>query len=111
MPKVGEHKFKKGELNYALISPSGVPIPTTLNVICSASELQCAVPNCQVLASDWHHIKHRKKIRGPENKRAISAFFAKQIPLCFRHHKLVHSGKYDGPSLKKLKGYTPSDFD
>jgi hypothetical protein len=23
---------------------------------------------------------------------------------------MVHSGKYDGPSLRKLLGYTPSDF-
>jgi hypothetical protein len=64
-----------------------------------------------VPAAEWHYIRHRKKIRGPEGKRAISAYFAKQIPLCLAHHRLVHSGKYDGPSLRKLKGYTPSDFD
>jgi hypothetical protein len=32
------------------------------------------------------------------------------VPLCLSHHQLVHSGKYDGPSIRKLPGYTPSDF-
>jgi hypothetical protein len=32
------------------------------------------------------------------------------VPLCLSHHKLVHNGKYDGPSIRKLPGYMPSDF-
>jgi hypothetical protein len=36
---------------------------------------------------------------------------AKQIPVCAQHHHLIHSGKYDGPSLRKMKGYTLSNFD
>lgn len=36
---------------------------------------------------------------------------AKQIPICKRHHNLIHLGKYDGPSLRKLKGFTPEDFE
>jgi hypothetical protein len=52
MPTVGEHKFRKGELNYALVIPTGVPIPTTLTAVRSASELQCAVPNCIVPAAE-----------------------------------------------------------
>jgi hypothetical protein len=111
MPTVGEHKFRNGELNYMLCTPTGIPIPKTLNPVCSASDLECAIPNCVNRASQWHHIRHRKNIRSSENKRAITAFYAKQIPLCLKHHTLVHSGKYDGPSLRKLKGYTPSDFD
>ena len=44
-------------------------------------------------------------------QRKISAYTAKQIPLCLFHHNQVHSGKYDGPSLRKLKGYVPADFE
>jgi len=56
-------------------------------------------------------VKHRKRIKGSHSQRAIYAYTAKQIPLCKNHHLLVHAGKYDGPSLRKLPGYTPSDFD
>lgn len=112
MPRVnGKIKFGTRELNYMLAIPKGVSIPITLNAICAASELECAIPNCTLQAEHWHHIKHRKKIKGNSVQRAIYAYTAKQIPLCASHHKLVHAGKYDGPSLRKLPGYTPSDFE
>jgi hypothetical protein len=111
MPTVGEHKFKDGQLNYMLVTPKGVPLPITLNAVCSAEELDCAIPNCMQKAKEWHHVKHRKRLKGNSLQRAIHAYTAKQIPLCLNHHNLVHSGKYDGPSLRKLPGYTPSDFD
>ena len=111
-PTAGDKiKFANGDLNYMLVIPKGAPLPITLTAVCSASELNCAVPNCTIKASEWHHIKHRKKIKGNQKQRAIYAYTAKQIPLCKNHHNLVHSGKYDGPSLRKLPGYTPSDFD
>jgi len=104
--------FKTGQtLNDMLVIPEGVPLPVTLTAVCSAKELDCAVPNCTLKAEQWHHIKHRKKLKGNKVLKRISAYTAKQIPLCKNHHGLVHSGKYDGPSLRKLPGYTPSDFD
>jgi group II intron reverse transcriptase/maturase len=114
MPKAGKvkwHVSPKGQLNNVLVVPIGVPIPQTLSIICSAKDLPCAIPNCPNSASEWHHIKHRKRIKGKELQKKISAYTAKQIAVCKRHHQLIHSGKYDGPSLRKLKGYTPSDFD
>lgn len=112
MPKVGgKIKFSAGNLNYMLVIPKGNSLPITLTAVCSASELNCAVPNCTLKAFAWHHIRHRKRIKGNHIQRSIYAYTAKQIPLCKNHHSLVHSGKYDGPSLRKLLGYTPSDFD
>lgn len=111
MPTVGEHKFRDGQLNYMLTIPKGVSLPITLNAICSAEELDCAIPNCTLKAKEWHHIKHRKRIKGNSLQRSINAYVAKRIPLCLNHHNLIHSGKYDGPSIRKLPGYTPSDFD
>lgn len=112
MPKVGEKiKFGTGQLNYMLAIPKGISIPISLTAICSAKELKCAIPNCTLQAEHWHHIKHRKKIKGNSIQRAIYAYTAKQIPLCANHHKLVHAGKYDGPSLRKMHGYIPSNFD
>ncbi len=102
--------FRKGKLSKMLVKVEGVPIPITLTAVASAHELECSIPNCLMKAEEWHHVKHRKKFKGPTNMKAISAYFAKQIPLCKLHHKLVHSGKYDGPSLRKLPGYTPSSF-
>ena len=111
VPTVGEHKFRDGQLNYMLAIPKGVSLPTTLNAICSAEQLDCAIPNCTLKAKEWHHVKHRKRIKGNSLQRSINAYVAKQIPLCLNHHNLIHSGKYDGPSIRKLRGYTPSDFD
>jgi retron-type reverse transcriptase len=111
MPTVGEHKFKDGELNYMLIIPKSVPLPRTLSSVASAKELGCAIPNCTQKAKEWHHVKHRKRIKGNSIQRSINAYLAKQIPLCADHHHLVHNGKYDGPSIRKLPGYTPSNFD
>ena len=89
----------------------GVPVPKSLNIVCSASELPCAVPGCPNQAEHWHHVKHQKKIKGKDHQKHVLALTAKQIPVCKPHHHLIHSGKYDGPSLRKMKGYTPSDFD
>ncbi len=106
----GKISFKKGDISKMLIKVEGVSIPTTLTAIASASELDCAVPNCTLRASEWHYLKHRKKYKGSSRKKSISTYFAKQIPLCTNHHKLIDAGKYDGPSLRKLPGYAPSDF-
>jgi hypothetical protein len=89
----------------------GVPVPKTLNIVCSASELPCAVPGCPNQAEHWHHVKHQKKIKGKDHQKIVLALTAKQIPVCKSHHHLIHSGKYDGPSLRKMKGYSLSDFD
>ncbi|NNE32679.1 MAG: hypothetical protein HKN40_09940 [Winogradskyella sp.] len=89
----------------------GVPVPRSLNIVCSASELPCAVPGCPNQAEHWHHVKHQKKVKGKDRQKIVLALTAKQIPVCKSHHHLIHSGKYDGPSLRKMKGYTPSDFD
>jgi hypothetical protein len=110
-PTAGDEiKFANGDMSYMLVIPKEVSLPITLTAVVSASELDCAIPNCTLKASEWHHIKHRKRIKGNQKQRAIYAYTAKQIPLCKNHHNLVHSGKYDGPSLRKLRGYTPSDF-
>jgi retron-type reverse transcriptase len=107
----GKITFANGNINLMLVVPKGVPLPITLSAVCSASELDCAIPNCTLKASEWHHIKHRKRSKGNHNQKSLYAYTAKQIPLCTNHHLLVHSGKYDGPSLRKLPGYIPSDFD
>lgn len=106
----GKIIFKKGNLKKMIVKIDGVPIPTTLSAIVLASELDCAVPNCTLKAAEWHHIKHRKKYKGSAKQNSLNTYFAKQVPLCLTHHNLVHNGKYDGPSIRKLPGYTPSDF-
>jgi hypothetical protein len=107
--KVNWQGSYKGQLNNMLAIPSGVPIPETLNVVCSAEDLPCAIPNCPNKAKEWQYIKHRKRIKGKASIK-ISASTAKQIAVCKEHYLLIHNAKYDGPSLRKLRGYTPSDF-
>lgn len=68
--------------------------------MCSVKDLSCGIPNCPNKASEWHHIKHRKRIVGKNFQKKITAYTAKQIAVCAAHHQLIHSGKYDGPSLR-----------
>jgi hypothetical protein len=51
-----------------------------------------------------------KKYKGSDVKRKLLSYTAKQIPICSAHHNLIHSGKYDGPSLRKIQGFVPEDF-
>jgi len=56
-----------------------------------------------------HHIKHvrtalQKKQTGSYNYylEVMRLTNRKTIPVCHYHHKLIHSGKYDGVSLKNV---------
>lgn len=111
MPKSSPVTWGKQNLSSMLVRPAGIPIPVTLTAVCSAKELNCCIPNCTLKADEWHHIKHRSKIKGNVRLKAITAYVSKQIPLCKNHHKAVHNGTYGGPSLRKLPGFTPGDFD
>lgn len=113
MPKSSGVKWfsqKKMNLNTLFPIIQGNSIPKTLTLICSASDLFCGIPNCPNKAAEWHHVKHQKRIKGTVRKKIITTYSAKQIPVCKLHHTLIHNGKYDGISLKKLRGYIPSDF-
>ena len=39
------------------------------------------------------------------------ALYAKQIPVCKKHHLAIHKGTYNGPALRSLKGYNIEDMD
>lgn len=83
--------------------PSGGSFPKTLGSILTARELNCSIPGCPNRAEDWHHIHHRKRSKKQDKSLALAS---KQIPICKAHHNIIHNGKYDGPSLRKLPGYT-----
>lgn len=111
MPRMDVGRFYSGKSDYSLPVFHGPSVPTRLNSICSVGELECAIPNCTLIACRWYYIKHRKGSKRFQPKKAILSYFAKQIPLCKSHYKLIHVGLYDGPSLRKLPGYIPRDFD
>jgi group II intron reverse transcriptase/maturase len=112
IPKVTYGKFKQpkalqGEFLWLMRSttPQGAVFPKTLGGITSASELPCSIPCCPNTASEWHHVTSRKRAKR-KNLQAIKvAYKLRQIPVCSAHHKLITSGKYDGPSLRKLPSY------
>jgi hypothetical protein len=81
-----------------------------LHAVCSASKLDCVIPNCPNKASHWQHVKHKKKYKGFDIERKLFSYTAKQIPICKEHKILIDLGKYDGPSLRKIRGYVPQDF-
>jgi group II intron reverse transcriptase/maturase len=103
-------KSKEVSMSDLTMKIQGTTIPSTLHAVCHASELDCCIPGCTNKASDWHHIKHRKKYKGSDSARKLLSYTAKQIPICKAHHVSIHSGKYDGPSLRKLEGFIPEDF-
>lgn len=94
------------------LSQPGRVVPKTLYEMQSVSELMCHIPNCPNKAEAWHHVKHRKKAKiSSASKQNQVALFAKQIPVCKKHHVMIHNGQYNGPSLIKLKGYVAGDWD
>ncbi len=111
-PQIEGGKWKAGKASQGHLNsivewqPMGPIMPKTLSAIVSASEMKCSVPNCPNTAEQWHHIRHRKRIKWTGKTRAILELNAKQIPICKPHHLMIHAGKYDGPSLRKLPGYT-----
>ena len=118
LPSVSENNYgpkskkknKEVSMDDLTLKIQGTTIPSTLHAVCHASELDCCIPGCPNKASHWHHIKHRKKYKGSDSTRKLLSYTAKQIPVCKAHHVLIHSGKYDGPSLRKLRGFIPEDF-
>lgn len=89
----------------------GNSVPKTLHDLKSANDLMCHIPNCPNQADHWHHVKHRRKLKIKTMvAQRIAALMAKQIPVCKEHHKLIHCGKYNGPSLATLKGYNLEDL-
>ena len=101
-------KAKQGQLKEMMTwQPAGNYFPKTLSSILVAQELKCSIPNCPNMAQQWHHIKHRKKSKMLHKRDQLRvALTSKQIPVCKQHHYQIHQGKYDGPSIRKLPGYT-----
>jgi retron-type reverse transcriptase len=109
-PSLEQHTVRWGaeDVNdVSLNKIAGYQIPKSMALVRKASDLQCAIPECNNQAKDWHHIRHKRKIGGSESdsQRIFVVAFARQIPVCKKHHNLIHSGKYDGVSLKKIPGY------
>lgn len=108
VPKAGKVKWhieNKGQLKDLLTVSEGVVKTKISNVICSVKNCLCAIPNCPNTAEEWHIVKHRKITKSHGVKKKLNTYIVKQIPICIKHYLLIYSGKYDGPSLKKLKGY------
>ena len=103
-----EHQWRwnAGQVNeISLNKILSISVPKTMAMVQQAKDLTCAIPDCGSKAAEWHHVKHQRKIGGKGVKRAMVLHSARQIPVCKRHHHLIHKGAYDGPSLKKLPAY------
>lgn len=109
--KVKWHISIKGQLKNISVVPVGVPAPQRLSVVSSINNLSCAIFNCPNNAKEWHYIKHWKRIKKSKLQKKINDYTVKQIAVCKNHNLLINTGKYNSFSLKKLKGYIPSDFD
>ena len=109
--RTGVCRFDSCELSHFFSIWHNTSMPITLNTVRSVEDLDCAIPNCTLRGSRWYYIKHRKRLKNTKYKKVISSYFAKQILLCVPHYKLVHIGLYDGPSLRRLPGYIPRNFD
>jgi Type II intron maturase len=48
-----------------------------------------------------HHVRHIHKGKLSGFTKLMSNINRKQIPVCFNCHRLIHSGRYDGKSLRK----------
>jgi group II intron reverse transcriptase/maturase len=97
--RMSDRRWLKGKkilqptLRYAnLISRSSLGLPC---IICDSNQEPI----------EMHHVKHVRK-NGERYKgftQQMALLNRKQVPLCKYCHKKVHSGLYDGPSLKSLQ--------
>jgi hypothetical protein len=88
----------------------GFAYPKTMTLVRSAKDLKCAIPGCNSQAAQWHHLKHRQKIKGVGWSHSRAVVAAKQIPVCRSHHREIHAGKYDGTNLRKIEGYDSGNY-
>lgn len=112
-PKVGKvrwHIENGGQLTDLLTIPAGVVATEISNPICSVRNCFCSIPNCLNTAIEWYTIKHRKIIKSHKAQKKSNAYIVKWIPICLKHYLSIYSGKYDGPSLRKLRGYILNTF-
>jgi group II intron reverse transcriptase/maturase len=84
----------------------------TLNAIVSVTELACCIPSCPNMANEWYHVNSQKRSKAKSFKQQYDvANRSRQIPVCSAHHAQITSGKYDGPSLRKIPGYDAENID
>lgn len=57
---------------------------------------------CGAPSSQMHHIRHVKDAKTGFTLRIMGLINRKQIPVCLDCHQSIHSGKYDGISLKEF---------
>jgi group II intron reverse transcriptase/maturase len=74
---------------------------------------ECEIPGCTNEGVEGHHVRalkdldrkySRKGVTTPEWAKIMKGRRRKTLIVCEHHHKQIHRGKYDGPSLKKLAG-------
>lgn len=70
----------------------------------------CEIPDCPNKAVEMHHIKNlatlQKKYKNAKDAPVwVQKMIGRQrktIAVCLEHHRAIHKGEYDGPSLKRL---------
>jgi len=111
-PEIEGGKWKTGKATQGEIAsilewfPEGKSLPKTLSHVLAGNDLSCSIPNCLNKAEAWHHVKHRKRYKVSGVAKLALDLSGKQIPVCKLHHVSIHSAKYDGPSLRKVPGFT-----
>lgn len=111
-PKIFKTKWYKSNLgnlnNILFLQNFSMKKSKNLNVIYSINEISCSILNCPNKAFEWYYIKHQKYKK--KLFKNLNKYISKKIGVCKKHYLLIRSGKYDGPSLRKLKGYIFHDF-
>ena len=64
---------------------------------------------CGDPTAEMHHVQHVRKVLQKKKPGSYNAYLEamrlvnrKTLPVCKRHHQMIHSGEYDGKSLRSL---------
>lgn len=71
---------------------------------------RCEIPDCENEGVEMHHIKklatlqkkYKKAKDAPAWVQKMIGRKRKTLAVCAEHHRAIHRGDYDGPSLKRL---------
>ena len=103
-------QFKRNIKNYVSSNLSVINVEQLLLINLRIAKKQIIRQPCIICGEPnavMHHIKHVRKILQKKKPDSYNYYLEvmrltnrKTIPVCFYHHNLIHSGKYDGVSLK-----------
>lgn len=102
----GAPNWNRTPMNFRGVKKYWDPLSVKNWKISTLSALNQPCANCGAKSNvEMHHVKHIKTINPKLSSfdKMMARINRKQVPLCRKCHRLVHSGKYAGVSIRNFR--------